>query len=66
MCVWCVLCRIYIYMYIVYACAGVCVLPMSSLDDNKFGGDSCGSGAFPADRWSCTHTGTLGASDAAP
>ena len=59
-------CVVYTYVYSVCVRARVCVLPMSSLDDSKFGDDSCGSGAFPADRWSCTHTGTLGASDAAP
>ena len=44
----------------------VCLRMLSSLADSKFEGDLCGSEAFPADRWSFTDTGTLGASDAAP
>ena len=35
----------------------VCVCVLSSLEDSKFKGDLCGSGAFPADRWSFTDTG---------
>ena len=35
----------------------VCLCMLSSLEDSKFEGDLCGSGAFPADRWSFTDTG---------
>ena len=35
----------------------VCLCMLSSLEDSKFEGDLCGSGAFPADRWTLTDTG---------
>ena len=50
-------------VYVSCVCLGaqvsyiVCLCMLSSLEDSKFEGDLCGSGAFPADRWSFTETG---------
>ena len=47
-----------LHIVCVHVCVCVCMcVAMCSLEDSKCGGDSHGSGAFPADRWSFTHTG---------